>query len=54
MSVGSTIGSSDEGGIRQMELISTEYMEDGGCAVIMRLDRARLKASGLDPEGKKQ
>lgn len=53
MSVGSTIDSSAEGVIRQMELISTEYMEDGGCAVIMRLDRARLKASGLDPEGKK-
>ena len=49
MSAGSTITSGTNGVISQMELVSTEYMEDGGCAVIMRLARERLKKAGLDP-----
>ena len=52
ISSGSTIHSTATGLIQQMELVSTEYLDDGGCAVIMRLDRTRLKAAGLDPEGK--
>lgn len=52
VSNGSTIESGTSGIISQMELVSTEYMEDGGCAVIMRLNRERLKKAGLDPEGK--
>lgn len=52
VSAGSTIESGTNGVISQMELVSTEYMEDGGCAVIMRLARERLKKAGLDPEGK--
>ena len=53
ISTGSTLESSSEGLVKQMELISTEYLEDGGCAVVMRLSRERLKAAGIDPEGKK-
>ncbi len=53
VSVGSTIDSSSQGVIQHMELISTEYMDDGGCAVIMRLSREQLKKEGLDPEMKK-
>lgn len=52
VSAGSTIESGTNGVISHMELVSTEYMEDGGCAVIMRLARERLKKAGLDPEGK--
>lgn len=54
ISVGSTIDSSATGLIQQMELVSTEYLEDGGCTVIMRLSRERLKQAGLDPEGNKK
>lgn len=53
LSVGSTIDSSASGVISQMELVSTEYLEDGGCTVVMRLARERLKKAGLDPEAKK-
>ena len=53
VSVGSTIDSSAKGVISQMELVSTEYLEDGGCTVVMRLSRERLKKAGLDPEGNK-
>lgn len=52
VSAGSTIESGTNGVISQMELVSTEYMEDGGCSVIMRLSRERLKKAGLDLEGK--
>lgn len=52
VSTGSTLDSSSEGIIKQMELVSTEYMEDGGSAVIMRLSREQLKKAGIDPEGK--
>ncbi len=53
ISVGSSIDSSATGVIGQMELVSTEYLEDGGCSVVMRLSRERLKKAGIDPEGKK-
>ena len=53
LSVGSTIDSSATGIIKQMELISTEYLEDGGCSVVMRLSRKQLQQAGIDPEGKK-
>lgn len=50
VSYGSSISSNAQGIINGMELISTEYLEDGGCAVIMRLDRAKLKEAGLDTQ----
>lgn len=53
VSYGSTIDTSAQGTISRMELISTEYLDDGGCSVIMRLDRNYLKQAGLDPENKK-
>lgn len=53
VSYGSTISSNAQGVINGMELVSTEYLQDGGCAVIMRLDRARLKAAGMDVEEQK-
>lgn len=53
VSVGSSIDSSATGLVQQMELVSTEYLDDGGCTVIMRLSRERLKQAGIDPEGKK-
>lgn len=52
-SYGSTIDTSTKGMIQRMELVSTEYLEDGGCSVIMRLDRSYLKQAGIDPETKK-
>lgn len=48
VSEGSTISSDANGIINGMELISTEYLEDGGCTVIMRLSREKLKAAGID------
>ena len=48
VSEGSTIHSSANGLLNQMELISTEYLEDGGCSVIMRISRAQLKEAGQD------
>lgn len=53
MSVGSSIDTSSQGILQHMELVSTEYMDDGGCSVILRLSREQLKKAGLDPEGKK-
>jgi len=50
---GSTINTSTQGLISHMELISTEYLEDGGCSVIMRLPRAYLQQAGIDPEKEK-
>ncbi len=52
VSVGSTIDSSAQGLMRRMELINTEYLEDGGCAVIMRISRSYLQQAGLDPQEK--
>ena len=53
VSVGSTIDSSAQGVMRRMELVNTEYLDDGGCAVIMRISRSYLKEAGLDPQEKK-
>ena len=48
VSEGSTIHTSASGILNYMELVSTEYLEDGGCSVIMRISRKRLKESGYD------
>ena len=53
VSSSSTIDSSTQGLIQRMELVETEYLDDGGCAVIMRLPRAYLKDAGLEPQEKK-
>lgn len=53
VSAGSTIDSSTQGLIQRMELVETEYLDDGGCAVIMRIPRAYLKDAGLEPQEKK-
>jgi len=53
VSYDSSIDSSTQGTIQNMELVSTEYLEDGGCSVIMRLNRSYLKKAGIDPEMKK-
>ena len=37
VSEGSTIHTTATGLLNHMELISTEYLEDGGCSVIMRI-----------------
>ena len=44
----STIHTSAQGVLNQMELVSTEYLDDGGCAVIMRISRDNLKAAGTN------
>ena len=48
LSEGSTIHSSASGLLNHMELVSTEYLEDDGCSVIMRISRTQLKAAGQD------
>lgn len=48
VSEGTTIHSSSSGILNNMELVSTEYMQDGGCSVIMRISRARLQEAGTD------
>lgn len=53
VSVGSAVDTSATGMLRRMELIQTEYLEDGGCSIIMRLPRAYLKEAGLEPQEKK-
>ncbi len=53
VSVGSTIDTSSQGLLQHMELVETQYLEDGGCSVIMRLDRNYLKQAGLEPQEKK-
>lgn len=53
VSSASTLDSTSQGIIQRMELVSTEYLNDGGCTVIMRLDRAYLKQAGIDPEAHK-
>ena len=53
VSTGSSVDTCAQGIIQHMELVSTEYMNDGGCAVIMRLSREQLKKAGLEPEDKK-
>ena len=52
-SEGSTIRTSSSGLLNRMELVSTEYLDDGGCTVIMRLPRTALQAAGIDLQEKK-
>lgn len=47
---GSTIDTSTQGMLKRMELVNTEYLEDGSCAVTMRISRAYLQAAGIDPK----
>ncbi len=48
ISEGSKIHTSASGLLSHMELISTEYLEDGGCSVIMRISRKHLQEAGQD------
>lgn len=48
VSEGSTIHTSASGLLNNMELVSTEYLEDGGCSVIMRISRKHLQAAGVN------
>ena len=41
VSESSSIHTTASGVLNHMELISTEYLEDGGCSVIMRISRAQ-------------
>ena len=50
VSTGSTVDSSSQGILRRMELVNTEYLEDGGCTVIMRINREYLQQAGLIPQ----
>lgn len=42
VSEGSTVQTTASGVLNDMELVSTEYLEDGGCTVIMRISREKL------------
>ncbi len=53
VSTGSTIDTSAQGVLQRMELINTEYLDDGGCAVTMRISRQALEQAGLTPQEKK-
>ncbi len=53
VSEGSTIQTSANGLLSHMELVSTEYLEDGGCTVIMRIGRDQLGAAGAAVQEKK-
>ncbi|MBQ8032899.1 MAG: hypothetical protein IJ266_02955 [Elusimicrobiaceae bacterium] len=53
VSTGSTIDTSAQGMLQRMELINTEYLDDGGCAVIMRISRQALEQAGITPQEKK-
>ena len=44
VSEGSSIHTSASGMLNFMELVSTEYLDDGGCTVIMRISRTHLPA----------
>lgn len=48
VSESSTVQTSANGLLNNMELVSTEYLEDGGCSVIMRISREHLKQLGKD------
>ncbi|MBR3604065.1 MAG: hypothetical protein IKL48_05290 [Elusimicrobiaceae bacterium] len=43
VSEGSTIHTSAAGVLSYMELVSTEYLEDGACTVIMRVSKEKLQ-----------
>ncbi len=51
--MGSSVDTSTQGMIQHMELVETEYLEDGGCTVILRLPRTYLQQAGLNPQEKK-
>ena len=53
VSESSTIHTSSTGLLNRMEIVSTEYLDDGGCSVIMRLPRAALQAAGLNVQESK-
>ncbi|MBP5403483.1 MAG: hypothetical protein J6Y17_00140 [Elusimicrobiaceae bacterium] len=53
VSTGSTIDTSAQGILQRMELVNTEYLDDGGCAVTMRISRKTLQEAGLTPQEKK-
>ncbi|MCL2888317.1 MAG: hypothetical protein FWF35_03305 [Elusimicrobia bacterium] len=44
----STINNTIKGLVAGMEIYSTEYMNDDGCAVIMRLPLSKLKAANIE------
>ena len=53
MSATSTVDSSTQGMLQRMELVNTEYLDDGGCTVVLRIERNYLKQAGLDPQESK-
>lgn len=53
VSTGSTIDTSAQGVLQRMELINTEYLDDGSCAVTMRISRQALEQAGITPQEKK-
>ena len=53
VSTGSTIDTSAQGVLQRMELINTEYLDDGGCAVTMRISRQALEQAGITPQEQK-
>ena len=53
VSTGSTIDTSAQGVLQRMELINTEYLDDGGCAVTMRISRQALEQAGITPREQK-
>lgn len=48
VSDGTSVHTSASGVLNQMELVSTEYLQDGGCSVIMRISRENLKKAGTN------
>jgi len=44
----SSIHTSSTGLLSRMELVSTEYLDDGGCSVIMRLPRSLVQQAGIE------
>ncbi len=42
VSEGSAVRTASSGVLHNMELVSTEYLEDGGCTVIMRIAKDKL------------
>lgn len=53
VSATSTVDSSTQGMLQRMELVNTEYLDDGGCTVVLRIERNYLKQAGLDPQESK-
>lgn len=49
----SSVNTSASGLLQRMELVNTEYLEDGGCAVTLRISRQVLQQAGLNPQEKK-